>query len=215
MMGSLKISPGRDKGRGRPQSGAPAQNPSSFLGVPEVTTEFHDEPEVLASKVAQLAALIRHSRYFVAFTGAGISHSAGIETYRGPNGFWTRRDKGLPPPKSVALDAARPTLGHMALLAMVRSGSLKHVVSTNVDGLHRRSGLSVDEMSELHGNCYKENCRGCKREYIRNYDASARGVRADHQTGRSCDTCHGPLCMSSLSLRLFHLACLLTPPVSS
>jgi len=158
-------------------------------------TEYFDDADVLQAKVKKLADLVRSSKYCVAFTGAGISASSGIATYRGPQGFWTRRDKGLPPPPaSVKLDQALPTSGHMALVGLKNSGHLKHLVSTNVDGLHRRSGFSRDEMSELHGNCYRENCSNptCGKEYFRNFDASARGARKDHKTGRKC-TCGSDL----------------------
>jgi len=155
--------------------------------------EHHDEPEVLLAKVKELADLVRSSQYTVAFTGAGISSSAGLATYRGPDGVWTRRDQGLPAPKSSKLAATLPTPAHMALVELFNQKALKHIVSTNVDGLHRRSGISEADLSELHGNCYKENCKNCRKEYFRKFDATERGTRSDHLTGRNCDVCQGPL----------------------
>jgi len=154
-------------------------------------TEYHDEPAALQESVKILADLVRNSKYLVAFTGAGISHSSGIETYRGPNGFWTRRDQGLPPPKSLALEKALPNIGHMTLVGLKNYDILKHLVSTNVDGLHRRSGFGADEMSELHGNCYKEHCTVCGREFMRTFKVSTPKAVA-HLTGRNCD-CGAPL----------------------
>ena len=64
----------------------------------EEKKEFFDSPEELDKKVEQLAQLIRDSEHFCAFTGAGISTSAGIPDYRsgaktvlktGP-GCWTK-----------------------------------------------------------------------------------------------------------------------------
>ena len=46
--------------------------------------ELFDDPDVLHAKVKQLAHWIRESNRTVAFTGAGISTSAGIPDYRGP-----------------------------------------------------------------------------------------------------------------------------------
>jgi NAD-dependent SIR2 family protein deacetylase len=66
---------------------------------------------------------------------------------------------------------------------------MKFLISTNVDGLHRRSGITEIGMAELHGNCYLEICSGsdCGKEYLRNFDASSH--RSDHITGRKCDAC--------------------------
>ena len=52
-----------------------------------------------ASRIEQVVEWIYAANYFVVFTGAGISTDSGIPDYRGPDGVWTRRDKGLPPPK--------------------------------------------------------------------------------------------------------------------
>jgi len=81
---------------------------------------------------------------------------------------------------------------HMSLVTLLREKKISHVVSTNVDGLHRRSGLSESELSELHGNCYKENCKKCNKEYLRDKDTTPNGTRRDHLTGRNCE-CGGPL----------------------
>ena len=112
-------------------------------------TEYIDSPVELAAKVKVLAGLVRSAAHGVAFTGAGISHSSGIPTYRGPDGVWTRMDKGLSAPQGVNLEDAVPTQGHMAIVELLNKGYLKHLVSTNVDGLHRRSGVTQDQLSEL------------------------------------------------------------------
>jgi NAD-dependent SIR2 family protein deacetylase len=62
---------------------------------------------------------------------------------------------------------AIPTPTHMALVELQNRGVLKHVVSQNVDGLHRKSGISPDEISELHGNNNLEHCKDCRKEYVR------------------------------------------------
>lgn len=93
-------------------------------------------------------------------TGAGISAAAGIATYREGSS------------QSIAIDAAIPTYSHYALVAMVKAGLVDYVVSQNVDGLHRRSGMTSDRLSELHGNSYIETCSCCSppMEFIRPFD---------------------------------------------
>ena len=44
--------------------------------------ERFDPPDVLREKVDQITELIRNSKHCIAFTGAGVSTSAGIPDYR-------------------------------------------------------------------------------------------------------------------------------------
>ena len=48
----------------------------------EEKKEYFDSPEELDNKVTMLAEMIITSQHFVAFTGAGISTSAGVPDYR-------------------------------------------------------------------------------------------------------------------------------------
>ena len=67
----------------------------------------------LEEKINLAVKWILESERLVIFTGAGISTDSGIPDYRGPNGVWTRRDKGLPPPKPrVPWDKVKPNMGH-------------------------------------------------------------------------------------------------------
>jgi len=126
----------------------------------------------------------------LAYTGAGISTSAKIPDYRGPKGLWTLHDKGEKVVMDITIEQALPTNAHMALVELERQSILKFLVSTNVDGLHRRAGTSGPKMAELHGNCYKETCRDCKKEYLRTFDVNG---SHGHVTGRKCDACGGAL----------------------
>ena len=57
--------------------------------------EEYEEPEsVIADKSATLAEAIRTARHLVVYTGAGVSTSASIPDYRGPDGIWTRLSQG-------------------------------------------------------------------------------------------------------------------------
>lgn len=56
------------------------------------------------------------------------------------------------------------------LKLLVEMGKVDFVVSQNVDGLHRRSGLPPENLAELHGNCFSEKCPRCKTEYLRDFE---------------------------------------------
>lgn len=53
-----------------------------ILGRPEV----HDPASLFEQKVEVLTDLLRNSKHTVVHTGAGLSTSAGIPDFRGPNG---------------------------------------------------------------------------------------------------------------------------------
>lgn len=144
-----------------------------------------DDPELLETKCKQLADAIIDAKSCVFYTGAGISTSASIPDYRGPNGLWTLLEKG----QKVQLPdftTVKPTYSHMALNALVESGLVTHIVSQNCDGLHIRSGLNRDKLSELHGNCFIEFCIECSQEYLRLFDVTEKSSFRRHGTGRYC-----------------------------
>ena len=76
--------------------------------------EFEDSPADLAVKIKKLAHLVEESKHLVAFTGAGISTSASIPDYRGPNGVWTLKAQGKKPKAGRSFDDAIPTPCHMS-----------------------------------------------------------------------------------------------------
>ncbi len=118
-------------------------------------------------KRLQLAARwLKECSYFVAFTGAGISTDSGLPDFRGPDGVWTRRDKGLPPPKStVPRSEIKPNAGHLALVELQKRGILKFLISQNVDNLHIASGLQLELLAELHGNGQRMKCLACDERF--------------------------------------------------
>ena len=48
--------------------------------------ELFDPPDILQKKINTLARLILDSKHMIAFTGAGVSTSAGIPDYRSAEG---------------------------------------------------------------------------------------------------------------------------------
>ena len=115
----------------------------------------------------------------VVLTGAGISRSAGLATYRGPGGLWTDEDKvklsdvsalrarhdevcGMFWTFRTAIIQAKPTAAHRALAAfeerLPESASFT-LLTQNVDGLHQAVGSR--NVCELHGSLRKWRCEAC------------------------------------------------------
>lgn len=84
---------------------------------------------------------------------------------------------------------ARPTYAHYAITELTRRHLVKFVISTNMDGLHLRSGLSPHLLMEQHGNSYKEICEQCKMTYIRDYKVT------DYVTNMR-EVCNIPPCLN-------------------
>jgi NAD-dependent deacetylase len=114
----------------------------------------------LQQRIEQLAQLMAASRYTVVFTGAGISTESGLRDFRGPNGLWTRRDKGLSTPMQD-WTGVEPNSGHYAIVELQNLGKLAFLISQNVDNLHLKSGIKPDILAELHGNLSKVRCVAC------------------------------------------------------
>lgn len=152
-----------------------------------------NEPDpalAILQKIRLLADRIRNSKNVVMHTGAGISTSAGINDFRGPNGVWTtsRKRKRNPSSKgfTITFESAVPTITHMVIKAMHDKRYVTYVVSQNVDNLHLRSGLPRSALSELHGNVFMEWCDTCQREYERETETETVGLTPGD---RKCESC--------------------------
>jgi len=115
----------------------------------------------LSERIATLAQWIFESKYPVVFTGAGISTESGLRDFRGPDGLWTRRDKGLSTPQQD-FSGAEPNAGHMAITELQNMGKMKFLISQNVDNLHLKAGIKPELLAELHGNLTKVRCTECE-----------------------------------------------------
>jgi len=157
--------------------------------------DIYDSESDLIEKVNSFVQAFSSCQNLIVQTGAGISTSANIPDYRGTNtGIWTKREKG----ESIQLEErflerAIPTYSHMSLVEYFNMGKLKYVISSNMDGLHMRSGIPIERLSELHGNIYKEYCELCGRTYFRTFDVV--GSSYKRYTGRLCENedCNGKL----------------------
>ncbi len=154
--------------------------------------------------VATAARWIGSSRHVVVFTGAGISTDSGLPDFRGPDGVWTRRDRGLPPPAmKVAMSEVRPNVAHASLVELERKGRLQFLISQNVDGLHLASGFPASKLAELHGNGSLLRCLGCDASFTHAAVGWDRGRFGEgYRTDRvvrgqpSCPACKGRLISS-------------------
>jgi len=118
-------------------------------------------------------------RRIVVLTGAGISQSAGLPTYRGPGGLWT--DPALQKLSHAdamsshrreactmfwrfrnAIREVAPTAAHRALAAFearLPAEARFLIVTQNVDGLHQRAGSRG--VCEYHGSLARWRCEVC------------------------------------------------------
>ncbi|MCB9483414.1 MAG: hypothetical protein H6674_05890 [Dehalococcoidia bacterium] len=134
--------------------------------------------------VAEAAAILAGAERTVVLAGAGMSKESGIPTFRGDGGLWTIN--GEPPlnqydtfamdPKrwwerrieeanspgdfALAIEAAQPNAGHVGLVELERMGILAHLITQNIDDLHRRAGQR--SITEIHGNRYWMRCVRCE-----------------------------------------------------
>ena len=116
-------------------------------------------------------------RCLVAFTGAGMSAESGVSTFRGEDGIWQKFkpeelasfDAFIRNPSLVwewyahrkkVLSSVEPNPGHLALANMETLFPEVHVITQNIDNLHRRAGSQ--RVHELHGNLQRNYCIDCR-----------------------------------------------------
>lgn len=94
--------------------------------------------------------------------------------------------------KEVNMLDAQPSLSHMAIATLIHRGMAHSVVTTNLDGIHRKSGLRAhDQIANLHGCVYAERCTNpdCGYDFERNFETRRVGIHVhDHHVG-TCPKC--------------------------
>lgn len=136
---------------------------------------------MLPEKLDQIAKLIQHARYAIAFTGAGISTPSGIPDFRSPkSGLWRDVDpmavasiygfRNNPAafynwiyPLTRLTFNAQPNPAHYALAKLEAHSLLRAVITQNIDMLHTRAGSQ--SVFELHGHLREATCIRCFRIY--------------------------------------------------
>lgn len=119
-------------------------------------------------------------RSITILTGAGISAESGIPTFRGEGGYWTVGSTVYQPQEIATwsffqknpwevwrwylyrrgvCDAAAPNGGHRALVRLEQAFPRTfHLITQNIDGLHRIAGNSPGRTYEVHGNGHEMRC---------------------------------------------------------
>jgi NAD-dependent SIR2 family protein deacetylase len=119
--------------------------------------------EDLDGRIRTLTQWMAEAKRLVVFTGAGISTDSGLPDFRGPDGVWTRQEKGLPP-RDAKPDWTKtePNPAHHAIADLQEMGRLDFLISQNIDNLHLSSGIRPDLLAELHGNLARLRCVDCE-----------------------------------------------------
>jgi len=136
----------------------------------------------LLQKAEECAKLIDGAKRIAVLTGAGISTSAGIPDFRGPQGLYvTKRydpetvfdiDYFYRDPKPffdfakdfITLETTlEPTFTHYFFARLEQSGHLEGVITQNIDSLHHRAGSK--DVFELHGSFLRSHCLDCHKEF--------------------------------------------------
>lgn len=124
------------------------------------------------------------SKNIAVLTGAGISTSAGIPDFRGPDGVWTKhpdqmsvydidlfmndkeqREYSWRWQKESPVWKARPGEAHKALVRLEKAGMLSLLATQNFDALHEKAGNSDDVIVNLHGTIGTSHCMSCGAAY--------------------------------------------------
>lgn len=132
----------------------------------------------------EILSLFEQAENIVALTGAGLSTSAGIPDFRGPQGLYVTRR--YDPEKTFdirwfkrepkyfyqfasdfadLLSSINPTFAHDFLAHLEEVGKLSAVVSQNIDMLHQSAGSR--NVIELHGSFSSATCCDCRKSYSR------------------------------------------------
>jgi len=125
-------------------------------------------------RIQTLVQWMSAAKKVVVFTGAGISTDSGLPDFRGPDGVWTRKDKGLPPAdKKLDWTKTDPNVAHHAIFDLQQMGKLDFLISQNIDNLHLSSGINPEILAELHGNLARMRCINCEETYPKKDDLPA------------------------------------------
>src|SRR6266576_3551834 len=127
----------------------------------------------LPNNVAKLAGMFRSMPLITVLTGAGVSASSGVPTFRGPDGLWKNfRPESLGTPEAFQnnpklvwewydwrrqiIATKKPNRSHEVLAAWSERYPNFTLITQNVDGLHERAGTA--NVVRFHGSIWEVLC---------------------------------------------------------
>lgn len=149
--------------------------------------------------------IINESNNIVFFGGAGVSTASNIPDFRSATGLYNRATGTNYSPEymlshtffiehteefydyfrnNLYYPDAKPNNAHKALVKLEKMGSLKAIVTQNIDGLHQVAGSK--NVIEFHGNANRFYCMKCGKEYSSEYAFHMSGVP-------KCEDCGGTI----------------------
>lgn len=166
----------------------------------------------LSGELEDLRDMIAHASRAVIFTGAGISTESGIPDFRSPGGIWTKNQPIYFQDFMASEDArretwrrkietdkvllkAQPNKGHLAIAKLMHLGTVRNLITQNIDGLHQAGGAPPERVIELHGNATYANCVSCGERF--ELEPIKQAFSADG-TLPVCD-CGGPVKTATIS----------------
>jgi len=153
--------------------------------------EKEESAVTLSLKLRKLATLLLESGHTVVHTGAGISTKAGIADFRGPCGLWTLEGRNQSETCSISFEDALPTVAHLGISQLCKEKLVQFVVTQNVDGIHRKSGVPEELLAEVHGCLFVGYCKNCNRKQVLDKPTKSVGFKDIHVP---CSSCNGSLC---------------------
>ena len=159
----------------------------------------------IKEKAEACANLIMNSQSLVLLSGAGMSTSAGIPDFRGPNGIYRRQMETDPElifdieyfrkkPEFFysfhkefirEVEKVEPTVAHKFFASIEKKGRMLGIITQNIDALHQKAGS--ENVLEIHGSSWKNFCTRCYKEF--DYKKTVKKIM--NETIPLCDNCGG------------------------
>lgn len=148
---------------------------------------------IMEDTIIQFQKILSESENAVFFGGAGVSTESGIPDFRSQDGLYHLKYKF--PPETILSHtffrrnpeeffrfykdkmlclSAKPNICHEKLAELERRGTLKCVVTQNIDGLHTAAGSK--NVCELHGSVHRNYCMRCGKSFTAEFIKNAEGI---------------------------------------